>query len=1004
MGTRPSSPHQDDEFAARLRQRLGDRRTRSDLLSEARQGYREAACLLGSFDPTRLQRVGGGHRGGGVVNLVDDCVALGDTGRTVWTLKPDVREQTLRGLDGVLAARRALAANIGDYGDGPERIAWGYLTGKPPRLEQQDGVQLANTLQVVGWLTLVPGIPDLPVADEVAALRDLRRLLAPLRQLVGVTFQGRGREVEELRDYVGVLPPSSMASRVRKAGRGLSTFLRGGEQPPLLIHGPGGIGKSTLLAKFVLDHLTPAAPDFPFAYVDFERPTVSVREPLTLVAECARQLAVQHARHRDALNRIASSCGRIARAQREERDQLDELNELATTRGAYARDAAQRFHATAKQDESRMVRALADTVRDIVGPGREDKTPFLIVLDSFEEAQYRGSSLLDRMWAIFRALQERYPRVRIVVSGRAPVGHPAMGGGPRTIELKELDPASAVLLLRAHGVRDDAMAEAIARRLGGSPLTLTLAAQVAGRAVEDGLTEDWLRTVPARRRSFNRSVDQMLIQGVLYDRIITHVADQDVRRLAHPGLVLRRITPDIIREVLAPHCLDSVPDRDRAKALFEEMSRELSLVELTAPETLTHRPDVRRIMLRLLEGDRYATARAIEQDAVAFYARRPDPEDRAEEIYHRLRLGDGLREVAARWQLGIEPFLIGTQDELPPRSAAFLTARLGGDISLDLLDGADQEDWERITAREVEELIAQGLFAEAEQRLGRRANWTPCGPLHSLHAEVLARSGRSAEARRLLSVAIDQAEQARCAELRLEQLLLSARLATEDGDLAAAEDDLTTAETVATSLNRDLEALGALLERARLSNRLGAPVNPSDADAELAARLVRVSDETLASRPTLLRAVAAEVGDREPQVLDRALALVGLPEGDDSTVPRLTEAITDAVSHQPRLVDAVLSAARGLAVRWASPVAADVADCLEEARSKGTLNQFARRLLRMQDDSGALRSGLAAAMGAGTSALEAGPAATESDPPANSDARIGRVTGPAGDAGKAGPL
>jgi hypothetical protein len=240
--------------------------------------------------------------------------------------------------------------------------------------------------------------------------------------------------------------------------------------------------------------------------------------------------------------------------------------------------------------------------------------------------------------------------------------------------------------------------------------------------------------------------------------------------------------------------------------------------------------------------------------------------------------------------------------------------------------------------------------------------------------------------------------------LRLEQLLLSARLATEDGDLAAAEDDLTTAETVATSLNRDLEALGALLERARLSNRLGAPVNPSDADAELAARLVRVSDETLASRPTLLRAVAAEVGDREPQVLDRALALVGLPEGDDSTVPRLTEAITDAVSHQPRLVDAVLSAARGLAVRWASPVAADVADCLEEARSKGTLNQFARRLLRMQDDSGALRSGLAAAMGAGTSALEAGPAATESDPPANSDARIGRVTGPAGDAGKAGPL
>ncbi|KJY39645.1 hypothetical protein VR46_28730 [Streptomyces sp. NRRL S-444] len=49
---------------------------------------------------------------------------------------------------------------------------------------------------------------------------------------------------------------------------------------------------------------------------------------------------------------------------------------------------------------------------------------------------------------------------------------------------------------------------------------------------------------------------------------------------------------------------------------------------------------------------------------------------------------------------------------------------------------------------------------------------------------------------------------------------------------------------------------------------------------------------------------------------------------------------------------------------------------LREARDRGTLDALARRLLVLHDDSGALVSGVAAAMGAGTPGPAAAPART----------------------------
>src|SRR6185312_15760758 len=66
------------------------------------------------------------------------------------------------------------------------------------------------------------------------------------------------------------------------------------ERPPLFINGPGGCGKSTLIGKFILNHVTvEQGSRFPFAYLDFDRVGLLPEEPITLLFEIMRQLAIQ---------------------------------------------------------------------------------------------------------------------------------------------------------------------------------------------------------------------------------------------------------------------------------------------------------------------------------------------------------------------------------------------------------------------------------------------------------------------------------------------------------------------------------------------------------------------------------------------------------------------------------------------------------------------------------------------------------------------------------------
>ncbi|GHG18300.1 trypsin-like peptidase domain-containing protein [Streptomyces zaomyceticus] len=931
-------------------------------LPDPRRSYREAACLLQEFDPALL-RLPGEERSTGraVLELVDDCTALPSSGATAWILKPELRDATLAGLAGPAAALDALRTNIGlrPEGPGPERTALALLTGAGlppayPRGHARDDVEeLSDTLQAVLWLSRVPGVTGLPPVDEVQHRLESARLLQPMHRLIRGTFHGRAAELDSLHAYIAL--PEEPA------------------EPPVLLHGVGGIGKSTLLARFLVDALAAAPAGFPFAYIDFARPTLSVHEPATVIAEMARQLGVHHPALRASFEALADECERTAAVQRGERNELDELHQLAGTRATLARDYSSDFHARASAREQELAHRIASLVAEAVRPAPGGTAPpLVVVVDSFEEAQYRGSPVIARMWAIWTALRAAYSRLRFIVSGRAPIDHPARVLTPRTMEIGELDRQASVDLLMSSGVRDETLAEDLADRIGGHPLSLRLAARTAVAVGTDSPSfGGLLRGLPSRRRYFDRQVDQMLIQGTLYDRILKHIAEDDVRALVQAGLALRFITPDLLRDVLAGPAGLRVETTTEARRLYGLLTSRVDLMESAGPEAIRHRADLRAIMLRLSDSARTDLMRAVDHSAVAYYAVREGAGNRAEEIYHRLRLGENPRTVEARWEPGVGAYLGGSTDrEMPPRSAAFLLGRIGGHVPDQIMIEADQEDWERIAAREVEDLLTQGYVEAAAQRLAERRPWTPCSRLHALLAETLARSGRTAEARGSAERAVDRAAEAGCAETQLELLQLSARLAQDTGDFAEADRNLQEAEEIAAGLGLRFESLGVLVARSRLATLADADAAP--ARERLARTLRGMPDADLARQPSLARTAAAAASPSDPQLLEHTLRLVGLPADEEAVVTELARWIDTTLVDEPGLREPlarILAAAAGEgAVAPDDAAGLDrgrIESRLRAARRRGTLDSVARQALTLRDASGDLLLGVASAMEAG---------------------------------------
>ena len=381
--------------------------------------YRKAAAVLASFVPSELRPVGAPPNAEALATLLHVCEPVyGSSGRLEWRLPDALRRETLESSYGEDELKQAATANAAEGGL-VQRMLSAYATRSAPPLDAQSYEDLLATAQVIPWLHgIVPGLPDL---DEVKDRLAIAEILAPMHRLVGSSFRGREDVLERLHDYADILPPGSRPKAIRRRLRKVASLL---DNPPLVLHGLGGVGKSTVLAKFILDH-SDGDDRIPFVYIDFDRPGMLPQVPLTLLVDALRQLGAEYP---------------VVRAQAEELrttwlDRLSQPN-FPLLASAVIDPPMQLADGSTDIPEAISLRAgvparkpFYEEFAKVVSAISTDK-PLLFTLDTFETVQYYGVDVVREVWEFLDGLQRQLPSLRVVIAGRAPSGRiPDTAGG-----------------------------------------------------------------------------------------------------------------------------------------------------------------------------------------------------------------------------------------------------------------------------------------------------------------------------------------------------------------------------------------------------------------------------------------------------------------------------------------------------------------------------------------------------------------------------------------------
>ena len=899
-------------------------------VSDLRHAFRLSAAVLTAFDPYNLKPLGMTAKlGSAAGELAGDLVSVYDPPSVLqrWMLRPDVRDEVLagQGRDELVAA---LEANEERPATLVQQQVEALIRGSDPlATEFQSLSYLAAiyqaALQAVRWLQATR--LELPSPEKIQALIDQTRVPAVFSKMAGSTFVDRANELKTLRDYVGVLPPSTGLESIRRQVR---QWFKLTEKPPLFIYAPGGTGKTALVSRFILEHMDVSAElKFPYIYLDFDNPSLRTVEPQALFNETARQIANQYPDAQADLRHL----------------QDDEQAQSSRPAVKEAFDALERGemreHADATAFASRFAAVLGQVVMRTQADGSVS-VPLLLVLDTYEEIQMRGLDHELRLWTLIDAVQKTFPTLRTVVCGRALVERtPTRDVAMRLLPLGDFGVEIAEVFLAKLRVDDRAVARRIYRQVGGNPLNLKLAAEVYRT---EGLPSGRVSEISRALRRF--AAGESLVQGQLYQRILGHIHNPDVRRLAHPGFMLRVITPDLIREVLQGPCGLNVTDATEATRLFDELGKEVALV-VSDDEGVRLRSELRPVMLKLLLRDTPSQAAEINRLAVEYYSRQEGPKARAEEIYHRLQLGQTSTEVAPRWQPGIHSYLVNALDELPPQGRGVLAALLGVTMSERDVKAADTATWEVYTARHAGEMLRLGGLQEALAMLRERTDRTPGSPLHLLEAKALALLGRAKEADQALRKAIDAAAESGDRSAMLEALLLSAQLAQDAGDVAGADAVLREATVIADVMNDTLNLV--LILSKRLQMRVAFPAELAEDQAlrpGLAQRLDTLSEVAWADNMELVRAAVSLLGLDYPSLLQRLLKRIGLGAVEQRQAELLAKAI-EGLAEDPTaraMTDDFAKTIGG--IETPSP---DPADLLMVLQRAGRLDEYFEKLLPM---------------------------------------------------------
>ncbi|MGW4929068.1 DNA/RNA non-specific endonuclease [Agromyces sp. NPDC004153] len=499
-------------------------------------------------------------------------------------------------------------------------------------------------------------------------------------------------------------------AELARISRWLDAAERGDRVRAMYIEGLPGVGKSTLLeevAARLLDH-----PEWVVVRFDFDRAGLDVQDAAGLTLEFARQVSAQ-------------------------------------VPGAEAGIQQARQHAAAAEPNTRSLKGdRAELVPEDLGFAlanaltRPPRRVFL-VLDTLEVLRGRGETHPGRLFAWLDQLVA-FSQVPFAVvgagRGRALETVPDRIGDE--LPLTGLDDVSAERLLASLGV-DPSAYDVIRTVAKGNPLALRLAAKIAN---EHGA----------------RAVENVALRGdmtlaYLYRFVLSRIDDPDLRKLANPGLVVRRINADVIREVIAPQVGLAKLSATRAEALFQGLAGQHWLVEPDPLATgfVRHRSDMRAVLLPLLYDSAPARSARIDRSAARWFDARSEPWSEIEAAYHRLQLMRRDPEVPLVDPLVLAQFDAITTAELP-EAAQDVVHRSQGDRSRVFRGEHRVERGAALdvnAARELRSMNDRSDWLEGNYVYDRAfvdAVFDPKSSDADVALTFLWRSGRWSEARRLL--------------------------------------------------------------------------------------------------------------------------------------------------------------------------------------------------------------------------------------------------------------
>lgn len=688
------------------------------------------AAVSGALDPTALGRL---HPTTAIEALADVCDEDIAGNRYRWRMRADARRQTLNALADRTVLRAVLRSTpAAEPGDDFGRALRQVLGRKSTRRIAAESLNAAHACHSA-----------LAFALDMPLFADRREAIAAEIAELRLTIAGQDRQ----RALEVVLPKGRKLFGRDRVLRSIVAFAKGkGSIRPIIVSGIGGIGKSALIATIMRE--ADRSPDWAAILLDFDRPTLLNGEPFEIVREIARQmctgtmLVIKGDPQASAAARkaVADMRGRLA-------SRTANLREGFGSAETGAEATPPRLQLQRVEPDEQLSRAKSEVMHTLGALPQEIRTrPVLLIMDTFELIAGLSGDVVQRVLAVEDILRDAAGcrGIRTMLAGRAL--EPALETfahalAPRGdwIRLEGLEARAGASLLAAEDaggrIADEALRKRASEALKGHPLAL----QIFARYCQDRTARQIRALVDDI--SANADFQAEFAQRFLYSRILDRIPDHRLKALAHPGLVLRHVTPDLIRLVLAGPCGLGVLDAGDSAELFRKLAANHWLVSREGPDRVRHLPELRQHMLAAMlapvpDGDGPAArkrkvelrdkARQVSLAAIAFYRDGPpigdpahdwwkglsDAERHTEVLYHRALTEPAPprmeRADAAQLRTGIgEDF-----ESLPKAWRALVKAETG---NLGSLSSAERETLsgplrERATKQRLDTLEKAGAF------------------------------------------------------------------------------------------------------------------------------------------------------------------------------------------------------------------------------------------------------------------------------------------------------